>query len=104
MLLRSCDSGSIGELYRPTAKAASGKENHVQHTNPNSGGRKISKQVWIGPGALPQFAGQAVLWIDADGVLRINRTVAHGGTVGGNSDYMLMPGNVTFQFDGTNLN
>lgn len=29
--------------------------------------------------------------------------LSNGGTVGGNSDYVLMPGNVTFQFDGTNL-
>jgi len=27
--------------------------------------------------------------------------LSNGGTVGGDSDYVLMPGNVTFQFDGT---
>jgi hypothetical protein len=30
--------------------------------------------------------------------------LSNGGTVGGKSGYVLMPGNVTFQFDGTNLN
>jgi hypothetical protein len=29
--------------------------------------------------------------------------LSNGGTVGGQSDYVSMPGNVTFQFDGTNL-
>jgi hypothetical protein len=30
--------------------------------------------------------------------------LSNAGTVGGKLDYVLMPGNVTFQFDGTNLN
>ena len=29
--------------------------------------------------------------------------LSNGGTIGGDSDYVLMPGNVTFQFDGTDL-
>ena len=29
--------------------------------------------------------------------------LSNDGTVGGKLDYVLMPGNVTFQFDGTNL-
>ena len=30
--------------------------------------------------------------------------LSNGGTIGATSDYVLMPGNITFQFDGANLN
>lgn len=48
-------------------------------------------------------ATQTVVFVNTGmkpAVLRLS----NGGTVGGHSDYILMPGNVTFQFDGTNLN
>jgi hypothetical protein len=47
-------------------------------------------------------ATQTVVFVNTGmkpAVLRLS----NGGTVGGDSDYVLMPGNVTFQFDGTNL-
>ena len=47
-------------------------------------------------------ATQSIVFVNTGmkpAVLRLS----NGGTVGGESDYVLMPGNVTFQFDGTNL-
>lgn len=47
-------------------------------------------------------ATQTVVFVNTGmkpAVLRLS----NGGTIGGNSDYVLMPGNVTFQFDGENV-
>jgi hypothetical protein len=48
-------------------------------------------------------ATQSIVFVNTGmkpAVLRLSS----GGTIDGESDYVLMPGNVTFQFDGTNLN
>jgi hypothetical protein len=45
---------------------------------------------------------QTIVFVNT-GMKPVVLRLPNGGTVGGVSDYVLMPGNVTFQFNGTNL-
>jgi hypothetical protein len=48
-------------------------------------------------------ATQTIVFVNT-GLKPVVLRLSNEGTVGGKSDYLLMPGNVTFQLDGTNLN